>query len=269
MHSWTRKADRVAEYLVCAIHISGGAPGRGTEVGVNSVINKPCGRRTLFFVGSECIIVPHYNKMRFLAVGSVRFLTRHPDDETTYLLKSYLLLVHHVVCIFRNQEDEKEAKRKAMETGNPGKWEVFLNTDIQDRRWTYLCADTMSPRRVATVMNKLFEEFQFPLSFSEYRQWQRGYAKHRGSKAIKIAMNLASGARKNSIDSTRPCLFSQGILCVKLWRRNKKEPTDLDDGLSSNTEAKSAAKRVVAADTRPNARKRSLCTERRPAITNS
>ncbi len=186
MIQWTKRAQKIAQYLVCAMHISGGAPGRGTEIGVNSVMNKPCGRRTLFFVGSECIIVPYYSKMRMLKMGLVSFLTRHLDAETTYLLKSYLLLVHYVACTFQNWNDQNTAESGV---------DAPVDAEKLDSRWILLCADSMPPRKVAQVMNKLFEEFDFPLTFSEYRQWQRGYAKYRGSYSVRKAMEVASGCQ--------------------------------------------------------------------------
>ncbi len=52
--------DQIAQYVVCDMHISGGAPGQSTELEVNSVIKKPCWK-TLFSVGSECIVVPYFS----------------------------------------------------------------------------------------------------------------------------------------------------------------------------------------------------------------
>ncbi len=153
---WCPKRWRIAKRIVCAMHISGGPPCRGTEIGVNSVRQRVCGKKTPFFLGPKCVIVPHYDKTGNLKAGEVPFLAGHLNYKTTFILKAFLIFVHPGLIANGERLDEEQAMKRLPEEArilaHDCNWEASLSADEKSRRSLrrdILCAEEMSPSTVS------------------------------------------------------------------------------------------------------------------------
>jgi len=96
---WKEQALEVFDLLQMVIHLSSGAPGRGTEIGGYKLRNTTQGLRNIYFWKESVMILTHYNKSRTLRSGKNDVIARFTDAETGYLTKSWLLLVRPLVEI--------------------------------------------------------------------------------------------------------------------------------------------------------------------------
>ena len=87
---WLKSAKTVHERLLCLLHLTGGGPGRGTEIASMAIRNTKNRRRAVFFVGEEVMIFPTHNKTSALRNGRMRIIYRFMDKNTSYLWKIFL-----------------------------------------------------------------------------------------------------------------------------------------------------------------------------------
>ena len=160
------KVEQFMQDLLTLMHVVGGAPGRGTEIGSIGVRNTATRQRGVFFAGPEVIVVPTYNKTRSMHGGVMRFISRHLDSETSFLFKCFFLLVHPLYAVISCR-----ALRKEGEKGN-------VESEVQEERVRDdLCIGCIAAENVAKVVGSCFSRYGIPFSFSSYRHWQRGYIK--------------------------------------------------------------------------------------------
>ena len=156
-NQWMKKADEVHQLLLSLLHITGGGPGRGTEIASIMIRNRVHIRRGIFFGGDEAVVYPTHCKTNALRGEKMRSIFRFLDTETTFLLKSFFILIHPIlVCL-------KERKETCSE--------------MKDKLRNSLCQSMRGDRQVRDAIVCCFTKYGVPFSFLEYRHWQRGYIK--------------------------------------------------------------------------------------------
>ena len=165
--AWVTHCKDAVELMLTVMHLAGGAPGRGTEIGAVGIRNTAKCRRGLFFSSSdEVMIIPTYNKTRAMRRGKIRFLSRHLDEETTKLVKMFFLLVHPVVV-------------SVLESRWVGDVSDVNLEDLRDVLGLGFVKDRLVSRKVGSWM----AELKLPFGFSTYRHWQRGFVKSKASRS--------------------------------------------------------------------------------------
>lgn len=174
------KAVEIWKGLLSAMHLIGGGPGRGTEIGSYSFRTTAANRRSFHFVDTELMIIPTFSKTRALNGGKVEFLNRHLDVEASYLFKVFFLLIHSVLVVF----DETLAQNSSSaEPRICGENSVLLGR--------------MEPNQVSTVIGGVFTEYEIHFSFSKYRHLQRRLLKQKGIKYVLRIVTTMSEDNEN------------------------------------------------------------------------
>ena len=154
---WIRQVKELIHELVTLIHLTAGAPGRGTEIGSIGIRNTEHRQRGMFFAGAEIILIPTYSKQRNMKRGVVRFISRHLDTETSFLLKCFFLFAHPLYVV------------SCCRSGVPDVSQSSMRDD--------LLIGAVSAENVAKVVGSCFGQYGIPFNYSSYRHWQRGYIK--------------------------------------------------------------------------------------------
>ena len=154
---WQKKAAHILVMLITCLHLGGGAPGRGTEIGSYFFRNTSCVSRSIFFVPNEILVIPSFDKRRFGLNGNVSFLSRHSDPETSYLLKTFLCFVRPIMQEYLLEHLDSEESKSSIEN--------LLSMGLIKRE------------KLSGEVNKIFAEIGFPLKFLEYRHHSRGLVK--------------------------------------------------------------------------------------------
>lgn len=157
--TWQKNAQRLLQLFLALIHLSSGSPGRGTELASYHVTNTRATKRNIYFTKGEVMFMPHYDKRRAVLCGKLQFITRHTDKETSYLFKSYLLLVHRAHQFFLNDEQMNTNQRYAVD---------------------HLLTLGLIPRkRVSSAITSALKTCGFPMDLQTYRHHQTGLLKER------------------------------------------------------------------------------------------
>ena len=170
LRKWVEEARRLHELLLCLLHLTGGAPGRGREIASIAIRNTQWTRRGLFLGGAEAVLFPTHNKTVAMRQGSLRIVFRFLDVRTTLLWKLFFALVHPLLVTCR------ENGREEM------KW--------MDRGRDFLCLSSSIQNRVTEVIGACFAKYSIPFNFRSYRQWQRGYVKTNGLRAGMVCTDV-------------------------------------------------------------------------------
>ena len=185
--AWSLKVEQLLPELLTLVHLVGGAPGRGTELGSIGLRNSQERQRGVYFAGWEVMIVPTYSKTRSMRRGEMRFISRHMDRETSFLLKCFFLLVHPLYVTTKMLEiGAREANRSIAS--------YMKEKKLRDD----LCGLVVAPQNVARDIGNCFSRFGIPFSFTSYRHWQRGYIKMvEGHKLMKRIEEEMEGSFDN------------------------------------------------------------------------
>ena len=162
--AWLSKVEQVMQEMLTLLHLVGGAPGRGTELGSIGIRNTRERQRGVYFAGWEVILVPTYSKTRSMKRGEMRFITRHMDRETSFLFKCFFLLVHPLYVV-----------TKVRESGTGGGNRSLASYMKEKRVRDDLCIGVVAAQNVARDVGGCFSRYGNPFSFTSYRHWQRGY----------------------------------------------------------------------------------------------
>ena len=222
LKAWVELAHLTVDLILTMMHLVGGAPGRGTELGFLQIINTGTVKRSVFVSGPNCKIAPLYCKTRNMRGGVVCPLTRHLDVASSKLLKEFLVLIQPWVFII--QRDEKEVEKKKWQAlvkeGNMCEEEMKHKCAVAEEDLKYTsCFLTMSKskcNRTATIVGTTMQKYGLPLSFSKYRQWQRGLVKRlfSGSKEL-LSATLHEDRIEEFFDEEAAAEMTQGAHSVQ------------------------------------------------------
>lgn len=176
LDAWTTSAKSLVPMFLTAMHLGAGGPGRGTEIGSMGLRNTPSCKRAVLFVGEELTINPWFNKSRSVRQCQNFFISRHVDRETSFLYKAFLLLVHPVMVQYAEMKEQSEEVPPGAEREALLRERCLLRDNI--------CFGVVKPVRVAERIGAVLAKYKFPLSFSQFRQWQRGYVKMKGRDSL-------------------------------------------------------------------------------------
>ena len=178
---WCSTVENSAVPLLATIvHIVSGAPGRGTEIGVMHLRNTRVCQRAVFFEGEEVMLIPSHNKTRSTQRGYMPFISRHLDPKTSFLLKSFFLLVYPLYVICKNRELQRANGQGSSESGCPSITQRHLD-DVLDK----LCVGAIDPNNLNREVGACFGQYGIPYKFGQYRHWQRGIMKMVGSASLR------------------------------------------------------------------------------------
>ena len=79
-------ASKFIEEMVNMGYLVGGAPARGTEIGLLQVENTAVAKRNILVHGQGCEIAPFYRELSVLKGGTITTLKRHLDETSSRLL---------------------------------------------------------------------------------------------------------------------------------------------------------------------------------------
>lgn len=173
LEQWFEKAEELVPLLLAIIHLSAGAPGRGTETCSLGIRNTSNCRRGIFFVGSEVMMIPTFNKTRGVKRGRMVFVARYLDTETSYLMKLFFLIIHPALVCYA------EMKKCSSQVGMGTKFSDKKCSRLRDS----LGLGVTEPEKMAQKVGIVFSKFRIPFNFSGYRHWQRGFAKTRSGNS--------------------------------------------------------------------------------------
>lgn len=92
MNRFLGQRNGFQEYLITLLHITGGQPGRATELAALTWRDQANGRRRdLYMQGGTLVVAPSYNKS-----STVRAIARFPDAVTAALLVAYLAILERL-----------------------------------------------------------------------------------------------------------------------------------------------------------------------------
>lgn len=180
--SWKKRALDVLLEILTAGHISGGGPGRGTEIGSLTLRNTRFGMRTVFLPEDEVMMMPFYNKTRSMRQGKVMVLTRHLDRETSALFRAFFVLAHPLLV----REEEKQLGEKPQDPVR----------NVRD----CLTLGAWSAGDMAHSIGRKMTRYGIPFGFREFRQHQRGLAKTKKSTSVLRVISAACEAEEDIQD---------------------------------------------------------------------
>ena len=83
----------LARIMLALVHLTGGGPTRGTELEAAPYKNSAHHLRSFFFTGHKAMMISVHTKTRGVFAKIPKVVSRHHDAETSFLLKSYILLI--------------------------------------------------------------------------------------------------------------------------------------------------------------------------------
>ena len=175
IEAWVKTAKEVHRRLICLLHLTGGGPARGTEIARMTIRNTKRTRRALFFSGKEVIVFPTHNKTRVIRGGRMRKIFRYLDEETSFLFKTFFLVVHPTMVTVMDTLNKDEENYNASDTFK-----------MQYR----LCMGMKFEERLSEEISSWFARYNIPYKFSEYRHWQRGYIKSNTSMSAAATLEM-------------------------------------------------------------------------------
>lgn len=182
--AWKNNAENVYMILLTAMHITGGGPARGTEIGSMLTRNTMSSRRNMYFLKNEVMLLPLYSKTRHLKRGNLVKLTRHVDIVTSNLFREFFLLLHPVMVMMEEATSKGPDGRKSL---------LKLRDRINLGRW--------SPRIFAEEIGRKMNAFKIPFKYSEFRQHQRGLAQgKRGFSLLRVLVDAVDATAGSAID---------------------------------------------------------------------
>lgn len=194
---WCKKAKSILLTINNAIHLSGGGPWRGTELGAMYLRNTHVCKRAIFISGEELKILPKYNKTRSVRRGQMEFISRSVDSLTSYLLRVYYLFVY-LLMFFHSRCTIREIKTNLISGGRN-----VNNGDKSDLNKFFL--EVVELEKTSEAIGHVLKRHGIPLRFSMYRHWQRSYVKMkyiREKTSDKCATEIAIYEEKISTDET-------------------------------------------------------------------
>jgi hypothetical protein len=102
--NWESKLQEFSINLLILIHLSYGAPARGTELMNTKITNSIHGARNLYLHGSGFYLFTTYNKTTSLH-GSSKPILRFPSKETSTLIFNYIIILQPVLHALRSLLD--------------------------------------------------------------------------------------------------------------------------------------------------------------------
>lgn len=222
MGEWIRRSYLVMDLLLAMIHLVGGAPGRGTELGSLQVRNSIAVRRSVFVNGRNCMLAPVYCKTRSIKGGVVEPLVRYLDENSSNLLKLFLVLIRPWIIIWHTRDLRKmrtELKEQVRE-GTISR-EGFDSTckeidEDTERVSNLLCLDPKKTTRISTIVGSVMERHGIRMSFGKYRQWQRGLCKRAsGERRLLMMANMIADGASAVADEEEAAILMQGAHSVR------------------------------------------------------
>ena len=154
---WIDKARECLHLIVTCMHIVGGGPARGTELGSLLQENTVQCARSIYFTKGEVTIVGGYDKRRATSRGAVKVQSRHLDLRTSKLYKIFALFVRPILRarLLKNCIDQGKRDR--------------LSAELQMGDWA--CDKTNS------IVSGTWWKYGIRLKYGEYRHHQTGLVK--------------------------------------------------------------------------------------------
>lgn len=127
----------VLKKLYAAAHLAGGGTGRSTEIGSYLVRNTPTCRRSIYFLPKEVMLLAFYDKRRQVLEGTSRVITRHLDEETSFLLKSFLVLLRPVaVAELKNRAGTNSEVSDVLDRLTLSAWNMKEMPAVLAKEWS-------------------------------------------------------------------------------------------------------------------------------------
>ena len=173
--SWVTRARSALALFATIMHISAGAPGRGTEQSALLIRNTGSCVRGVFICGAEVFFEPAYFKQRGLHNWNFRPISRHLDEMSSRLFKLFSIIVLPLYETLAEAHGLKE------------KWEGIhprtgLKQVMEVPAHTLFCCRELYvdfSGKVGSILTK----YGIELTFQDFRHWQRGIA-HRMKGAV-------------------------------------------------------------------------------------
>ena len=208
---WVQDASKIIEEMVAMLYLVGGAPARGTEMGLLQVENTAFSKRNVFLDGRRCVIAPLYSKMRVLKGGAITAVTRHLDATSSRLLKAYLVLARPWIIILARAWDIIRVKmlQRDLNMGriSPHEFRTEENMILEagEKRKYLLLLEKAKANRAGTIIGQVLRQYGLPMSISEYRQWQRGLVKRLiGWYELLLVQKIWKGSKRKWMRWIRP-----------------------------------------------------------------
>ena len=167
--------------IITAIHLTGGAPGRGTEVASYLVTNTESCRRSIYLIHDELLIVPQFDKRRGILGSDPIVVTRHTDKETANLYKSFFILLRSI-CVELLRAESKTEKGKE---------------NIRD----CLTMELIEPGNMSRVISKVLNQIGIEMKFSTWRHHHTGLVKEKCRKENRSSLFGLLRSQRNDDDS--------------------------------------------------------------------
>nr|CEG04590.1 unnamed protein product [Fusarium clavum]CEG05792.1 unnamed protein product [Fusarium clavum] len=196
-----------------ASHLSGGLPGRGTEITTIRYINTTPAIRNVFFRGGHMIIIISYNKAR-ASNNYAFYIVRYLPKELSQSLLQYLAIICPVLGFIARQLKVPYWSDRE-----------FLFPDLHGKN-RYLTSTQAS-----SILRSLTQDLATPWTLSSYRQAALAIAKRYISKLVKNT-NFYS-----PMEATNPLrMFAAGAgyhlrMLLTLYAINKAFPSRLQPEL--------------------------------------
>lgn len=123
VNRWLRACVDVQEALLSCIHLSSGSPARDTEIATFKLRNTAYTQRNVYLSQGDVVLIARYSKMRNRNGGD-RPIARFPDQRTSRLLLTYLIMVRPleavlVEALHGNQSGAEHWETLFVERGRP------------------------------------------------------------------------------------------------------------------------------------------------------
>lgn len=147
--------------LQALMHLTGGGPGRGTEIGSMLVSNSQNATRELFFSSGTLYAVPGWSKSQYF---KRKIVCRFFDEETSMLFAAFLFIdvyFRKIIYFYK--------KKKAIEEG----CNIPDHEEVQQH---FLIGRRKDRQNTMSLISKSWQKFGLTLTGSQYRHWASSYA---------------------------------------------------------------------------------------------
>ena len=167
--------------IITAIHLTGGAPERGTELASLLVRSTKSSRRSVYFLPNELLVVPQFDKRRGMLGGSVKFISRHTDSETSYLYKKFFVLIRPIAeyVIGRNTTDKVEQIK------------IFENISM----------NLINPSDMSRCIRQVFYQIGVDMKYITWRHHNTGLMKEKCRRLANPAIAFLLNSNNNEYDN--------------------------------------------------------------------
>lgn len=155
VQKWLANGKSIQEKLLPCLHISSGSPGRSTELETMTLYNTESHPRNVYISQGRLVFVTRYSKSRWLT-GADKIIPRFPDQETSKLFLSYLVLFRPLESLFVK---------------------LLFGEEVMTNHMTALFTERGRPysaTRIRDIIRSTFHEHSLPIQYNHFRHFSAG-----------------------------------------------------------------------------------------------